>query len=136
MRMDQAVSIAKRLREGVRVYSITYRPVHREWVIQYEDPEDGACGDTLEAALYEAGWDGIYEESYESEPVGKEMYDEFWMIEAQKGKRKWTADERADYPFLSLEMAENHIKNWSKEHPDIDYKPVKFMRIEEKQRVQ
>lgn len=136
MRMDQAVSIANRLRDDTRLYSITYRPKFKEWVIQYDHPEYGAKGDTLTDALYQLGWDGIYEESYESEPVGKETYDEFWMIDAQKGNRKWTADERADYPFLSLEMAENHIKNWSKEHPDIDYKPVKFMRIEEKQRVQ
>lgn len=136
MRMDQAASIANRLRDDTRLHTITYRARSKEWIIQYENPEDGVAGDTLLDALYQAGWDGIYEESYEASPMGKETYDEFWMVDAQKGARRWTADERADYPFRSLEMAENHIKTWSKEHPDINYKPVKFMRIEEKHRVQ
>lgn len=135
MTIDEAVHIASRLRPDYRLHSFTYSAQDKEWIIQYEHPEDGASGETLREALYQAGWDGVYEDYHPTLHVGKQTYDEFYMIDADKDGHKWTADGREDYPFLSMEMAESYREMWSKDHPDTQFKIVRYMRVEEGNKV-
>lgn len=135
MTIDEAIHIASRLRPDYRLHSFTYSAQDKEWIIQYEHPEDGAKGETLREALYQAGWDGVYEDCHPTLHMGKQTYDEFFMIDADKEGHKWTADGREDYPFLSIEMAESYREMWSKDHPDTQFKIVRYMRAEEGNKV-
>lgn len=134
MTIDEAVHIASRLRPDISLHAFTYNASRKEWNIQYSSGSV-VGGETLREVLYQAGWDGVYEDYHPTLHVGKQTYDEFFMIDADKDGHKWTADGREDYPFLSLEMAESYREMWSKDHPDTQFKIVKYMRVEEGNKV-
>lgn len=134
MTIDEAVHIASRLRPDISLHAFTYSASRKEWNIQYSSGSV-VGGETLREVLYQAGWDGVYEDYHPTLHVGKQTYDEFFMIDADKDGHKWTADGREDYPFLSLEMAESYREMWSKDHPDTQFKIVRYMRCEEKEKV-
>jgi len=135
LNIDQAVHIAKRLRPDTGLSRFVYYSNTHEWVIEYFGGMLSFAGGTIREALYQAGWDGVYEDYHPTLHVGKQTYDEFFMVDAEKDGHKWTADGREDYPFLSLEMAESYRDMWSKDHPDTQFKIVRYMRCEEGNKV-
>lgn len=63
------------------------------------------------------------------------IYDFFWMIEANDGKKTFTVDNIHDLPFIDAETAEQWCVTWNKEFPHIQYKPICYMRVEEGNKV-
>lgn len=65
------------------------------------------------------------------------VYIEFWMVEAHRSSdgHRWTCDNVEDMPFVSLETAQANANRWMEEFPGTIYKPVKYLRCEEKEKV-
>lgn len=64
------------------------------------------------------------------------VYAEFYMAEATKNGKTWTVDNLGDLPFTDLEMAQIHCDIWAKEFPSTTYRPIRYMKVEEKHKVQ
>lgn len=66
------------------------------------------------------------------------VYESFWMVEAFNTStgHRFTVDEIQDMPFVSFETAQANCERYNKELPHIQYRPVQYMKVEEKQRVQ
>lgn len=65
------------------------------------------------------------------------VYVEFWMVEGfipETGHR-FTVDHIHDLPFVDGETAEQWCITWGKEMPHIQYKAVRYMKCEEKERI-
>lgn len=67
----------------------------------------------------------------------KWTYDSFWMIEAVMTEtgHTFTVDNIHDLPFIDAETAEQWCITWHKEFPHIKYRPVRYMRVEEGNKV-
>lgn len=60
------------------------------------------------------------------------VYEEFWLAEATNDTKTWSVDNVEDMPFVSLETCQANCDRWHKEFPHIHYKPVRYVRCEEK----
>lgn len=63
------------------------------------------------------------------------VYEEFWLAEATSDTKTWSVDNVEDMPFVSLETCQANCDRWHKEFPHITYRPVRYMRCEEKEKV-
>jgi len=64
--------------------------------------------------------------------LNPQVYQEFWLAEANNGIKTFTVDNVEDMPFVSLETCQASCDRWHKEFPHIHYKPVRYVRCEEK----
>lgn len=64
------------------------------------------------------------------------VYAEFWMVEATNSTHTWTVDNIEDLPFVSLETAQANCDRYCKEFPGTRYKPIQYMKVVEKDKVQ
>jgi hypothetical protein len=61
------------------------------------------------------------------------IYDFLWMIEAfipETGHR-FTVDNIHDLPFVDAETAKQWCITWHKEFPHIEYKAIRYMKVQE-----
>lgn len=63
------------------------------------------------------------------------IYAEFWLVEATNGAKTWSVDNIHDLPFVDAETAQAYCDKWHEEFPSIHYKIVRYMRVEEKEKV-
>lgn len=67
-----------------------------------------------------------------------ECYESLWMIDAFESAtgRTFTVDNINDLPFIDAKTAEQWCITWGKEFPHLQYKAVRYVRCEEKEKVQ